>query len=67
MEVTLNNQVLTIVENETLETVLKCNNLLEKKGIAVAVNSSVVPKNRWNEIKLNNNDNIMVITATAGG
>lgn len=67
MKVTLNNQTITITENEVLETLLKTNALLSKKGIAVAVNSTVVPKSNWSSHKLLPNDNIMVITATAGG
>lgn len=67
MEITLNNQTITITENEVLETLLKTNGLLSKKGIAVAVNSAVVPKSNWSSHKLLPNDNVMVITATAGG
>lgn len=67
MEITLNSQNITVKENEILENILESHHLLAKKGIAVAINSSVIPKNKWNETKLNTNDNIMVITATAGG
>ncbi len=67
MEITLNNQTITVSDNETLESILKQNNLLDKKGIAVAVNSTVISKQKWDNYKLNNNDNIIIITATAGG
>ena len=67
MEVTLNNQKITITDNDFLETILESNHLVSKKGIAVAVNASVVPKIMWAKYKLNANDVIMVITATAGG
>jgi len=67
MELTLNNELLNFSDGDTLLDVLKTTELFEKKGIAVAVNSSVIPKSEWKETKLNNNDNIMVITATAGG
>jgi len=67
MEITLNNQKITIADNEILENILKSNNLLSKKGIAVAVNASVVPKVMWSKHQLASNDNIIVITATAGG
>lgn len=67
MEITLNNQTIAVSDNETLESILKQNYLLDKKGIAVAVNSSVIPKNKWANTQLNANDNIMIITATAGG
>tara|TARA_B100000809_G_scaffold244221_1_gene269964 strand:+ start:574 stop:777 length:204 start_codon:yes stop_codon:yes gene_type:complete len=67
MEVTLNNKKITIADNDILETLLESNHLVSKKGIAVAVNSSVIPKINWAKTKLNNNDKIMIITATAGG
>lgn len=67
MEVTLNNQKITIADNEVLETILESNYLVSKKGIAVAVNASVIPKIMWSKHQLNANDTIMVITATAGG
>jgi sulfur carrier protein len=67
MEVTLNNQKITIADNELLETILESNHLVSKKGIAVAVNASVIPRIMWGKYQLNANDIIMVITATAGG
>jgi sulfur carrier protein len=67
MEITLNNQPITISDADTLESVLISNDLLDKKGIAVAVNHSVIQKVNWKHTKLNTNDKIMVITATAGG
>jgi len=41
--------------------------LSEKKGIAVAVNDAVIPRSRWEETLLAENDSILVITAAAGG
>jgi sulfur carrier protein len=67
MEVTLNNQKITIADNELLEIILESNHLVSKKGIAVAVNGSVIPRTMWEKHQLNANDIIMVITATAGG
>ncbi|MFT4603115.1 MAG: sulfur carrier protein [Arenicella sp.] len=67
MEVTLNNKKITIADNDILETVLELNHLVSKKGIAVAVNGSVISKVMWSKHQLNANDTIMVITATAGG
>lgn len=41
--------------------------LLNKKGIAVAVNDSIVRKTNWMEFQLSENDTILIITAAAGG
>lgn len=37
------------------------------KGIAVAVNNQVIPKQQWDTTPLKQNDNILIITATQGG
>jgi len=37
------------------------------KGIAVALNNQVIPKNSWSDQLLNDNDSILIITATQGG
>lgn len=39
----------------------------DKKGIAVALNQSVIPKSEWEQTSIKENDNILVITATQGG
>ena len=67
MEIFLNKNKIEVGKNLTLLDVLTVNGLHQKTGIAVAVNSLVIPKNKWINTKLNANDNIMVITATAGG
>ncbi len=38
-----------------------------KTGIAVAINNTIVPKSSWKTKTLEENDRIVVITATAGG
>lgn len=39
----------------------------KKTGIAIAVNNSVVPKNNWANLSLNDQDKVTIITATQGG
>ena len=38
-----------------------------QRGIAVAVNGSVVPKSAWSDVQLDSEDKIEVLTAVAGG
>jgi sulfur carrier protein len=38
-----------------------------QKGIAVAVNDSVVPRSRWSSVELAEGDRVEVLTATQGG
>ena len=40
---------------------------IESKGIAIAVNQTVISKSEWNKTQLKENDNITIIKATQGG
>jgi sulfur carrier protein len=52
---------------ETLEALLAIELPGKKKGIAVALNNRIIPLPVWAETILNNNDSILIITATQGG
>lgn len=38
-----------------------------RRGLAVAVNEEVVPRSRWDEIRLEDGDRLEVLTAAQGG
>lgn len=40
---------------------------LSNEGIAVAINEEVVTKHQWDKTIINENDKILIFTATAGG
>ena len=42
-------------------------NMLHTNGIALAVNSKVIPKSEWKKFLLTDNDKIIIIKATQGG
>lgn len=67
MEVFINNQSVPVSDSATLSDVLLQHNFLDKKGIAVAVNNSVVSKAEWNSYKVDPADKITIIRATQGG
>lgn len=67
MEVFINNQSVSVTGLATLTDVLSQQNFLEKKGIAVAVNNSVVPKSEWSTYSIGSADKITIIRATQGG
>lgn len=66
MTVYFNNDAI-YTDSSTLKDLIFEKGLHDKKGIAVAINSDVVPKEIWQKIKLNKEDNILIITATQGG
>ena len=67
MEVTVNQQLYTIPDECTVQTLLF--DVLGKpaKGLAVAINQTIVSKALWQTASLNHGDHIMIITATQGG
>lgn len=66
MTIFVNEQQKEIEENTTL--VLLIEQLkLPSSGIALSVNETVVPKSKWNDHILLNNDKILIITASQGG
>ncbi len=40
---------------------------METGGIAVAINEVVIPRAEWKTTEISEGDNIIIITATAGG
>jgi len=46
---------------------LQQNGFKDTKGIAIAINNEVIPKNSWENHLLREQDNVTIITATAGG
>jgi sulfur carrier protein len=51
----------------TLEQAVTHSGINDLKGLAVAVNNTVIPKTAWNNFQLNENDTITIIRATQGG
>lgn len=66
MEVKFNGDKISTSSNK-LSEILSENKLLEKTGIAVAINNVVISKSVWAETQLKQNDEILIITAAAGG
>lgn len=66
MNITVNNDVQNVQELINLDSLIKQLEL-EVKGIAIAVNFTVISKSDWNQTILKQNDNITIIKATQGG
>ncbi len=66
MEVKFNGELISI-QSDSLSKLLEEKGLKEKTGIAVAINSAVVSKSNWATTELQENDEILIITAAAGG
>ncbi|WP_295126086.1 sulfur carrier protein ThiS [uncultured Chitinophaga sp.] len=67
MEVLVNNKLYAVQPQTTVAGLLQFIQLPSEKGIAVAVNNKVVPKQHWLSTPLQNADNVTIIRATQGG
>ena len=66
MNIVVNSNNIEFTQNNLSELLVQIQ-MSEKKGIAIALNNSVVPKANWQKTQLKENDKITIITATQGG
>jgi sulfur carrier protein len=67
MTVCVNDKPRAIANTATLTQLLGELGLIERRGVAVAVNDTVVPRSTWSTHALVEGDRILVIQATQGG
>ncbi|MEN0046273.1 MAG: sulfur carrier protein ThiS [Bacteroidota bacterium] len=67
MTIKINNQPQTLETSLSIKQTLTQFNLWEDTGIAVAINEVVIPKCDWESRLLEENDEVLVVTATQGG
>jgi sulfur carrier protein len=67
MQVNFNSQPVDCPPAGTLLVLLDTLGLSARKGIAVAHNSQIIPRARWGQTLLQENDSITVLQATQGG
>ncbi|MGV3706156.1 MAG: sulfur carrier protein ThiS [Arcticibacter sp.] len=67
MKITINQQTFEVAESATLQAIISDKLDGNTKGIAVAVNDTVIAKAVQNSYLLQPNDSIIIIQATQGG
>ncbi len=67
MKVKINNQIHELEDAQTIEKTLEQLNKLEATGIAVAINDVVIPKMQWKAHLIQDQDEMLIVTATQGG
>lgn len=68
MELIINHQKISFAEKlPSLEALILSEVSKTPKGIAVAVNNQIVPRQHWATTTLHQKDKILIITATQGG
>ncbi|QDO94854.1 sulfur carrier protein ThiS [Formosa sediminum] len=66
ISINVNNAIHQVAEDTSLAAVVTKLSPVQN-GIAVAINNTVITKAKWNNTKVSNNDNILIIQATQGG
>jgi thiamine biosynthesis protein ThiS len=66
MQIIINERALELAEESTLADVVE-RLRVSRNGMAVAVNRTIVPFDKWQEYRLQENDAVMIIQATQGG
>ncbi len=68
MNIKLNGEELIIDDKISLyDFVISRSNNIEPKGVAVALNEMIIPKSKWNDTMINENDNVEIVHAVQGG
>lgn len=67
MKLKVNGSFLELESGSRLEGLIKQLSLETKSGIAVAVNAEVVPRKKWDQQLLQEQDEIVIIEAAQGG
>ncbi|MEE1898576.1 sulfur carrier protein ThiS [Flavobacterium rakeshii] len=68
MELLINNQKKQFAqETLTIQALLDIESPQKQKGIAVAINNTVIPKTNWDSFLLQPSHQILIISATQGG
>jgi sulfur carrier protein len=66
MNIILNNTINEVHENITIEELLLLNNI-RSRYIAVEINKRIIPKSKYKEYQLSEDDKVEIITAIGGG
>ena len=67
LTIRVNDEPRTLAGPTMLDALLRELGFAERKGVAVAVNNSVVPRAAWPAHALADRDRVLVIRATQGG
>ncbi len=66
MQIIVNNKAMEMAEGSTLSTLAEALRLPEK-GVAVAVNNQMIPREEWSATSLQAGAQVVVIKAACGG
>ena len=66
MDILLNQKIFSVMYNISITNLLKEVDV-DSKYIAIVVNGEIIPKSKYDDYLLKNNDRVEIITAVGGG
>ncbi|MEY4876446.1 MAG: Sulfur carrier protein ThiS [Bacteroidota bacterium] len=67
MKIEINNEIKSVNEKFSATEIFSLLEIKNTNGYALAINNTVIPKAKWSETILKENDKVLVIQATQGG
>jgi len=67
MNITVNDQSVELDQSTGIRGLLKKLDIKAQKGIAIAVNNEVIPKEQWDQYQFQDQDKVLIIRASQGG
>lgn len=67
MNIICNGKTIALSNGVNLSDLLEVTEYVNQKGIAVAVNNCVIRKHDWESHQLQENDKVLIVSATKGG
>ena len=67
MKIFINNESREVPEKSSITSVLNHLEIPADNGIAVALNQQVIPRTKWNETPVAEQDKILLVKITQGG
>jgi len=67
MRLKINGELRECADGLSIDELLEALDIEQRRGVAIARNDRVVPRSRWTEERLEDQDRIEIIRATQGG
>ena len=68
MNIKINGEELILEDHMNIAEFIKMRmNSQEPRGVAVALNDTIIPKSKWSDTVINENDSIEIVHAVQGG
>ena len=67
MRIFVNGAEEELTDHHSIHSFLHLRSMVERKGIAVALNEEIIPRQQWSKTDLKDGDKLLIIQASQGG